>query len=68
MRVGGTWSLLVRKDGSALPAGGEFLRVEPPSRLVQTRRYDLSRSGSPWTKHAKRRSWRSRVLEEKLSC
>jgi len=41
VRVGGTWSLLVRKDGAALPAGGEFLQVEWPSKLVQTRRYDF---------------------------
>ena len=41
LRVGGTWSLIIRlPDGTALPASGEFLQVEAPKRLVQTRRYD----------------------------
>jgi uncharacterized protein YndB with AHSA1/START domain len=41
VRVGGAWSLLIRlPDGSALPASGEFLQVDAPSKLVQTRRYD----------------------------
>ena len=41
LRVGGAWSLIIRlPDGTALPASGEFLRVEAPNKLVQTRRYD----------------------------
>jgi len=41
VRVGGAWSLIiVLPDGTALPASGEFLAVEAPHRLVQTRRYD----------------------------
>ena len=41
LRVGGAWSLIIRlPDGTALPASGEFLLVEAPNKLVQTRRYD----------------------------
>ena len=42
LRVGGKWSLGVRlPDGLILPASGEFLRIESPRLLVQTRRYDF---------------------------
>src|SRR5450432_510047 len=41
LRVGGAWSLVIRlPDGTALPASGEFLQLDAPSKLVQTRRYD----------------------------
>ncbi|MEW6632958.1 MAG: SRPBCC domain-containing protein [Pseudomonadota bacterium] len=40
-RVGGSWSVTVRTaDGRRLPASGEFLEIEMPRRIVQTRRYD----------------------------
>jgi uncharacterized protein YndB with AHSA1/START domain len=42
LRVGGAWSLIIRlPDGTGLPASGEFLQVDAPRRLVQTRRYDF---------------------------
>lgn len=41
VRVGGRWSLVVRlPDGAAFPASGEFLEIDAPHRVVQTRRYD----------------------------
>ncbi|MGX5848413.1 SRPBCC family protein [Mesorhizobium sp. PL10] len=41
LRVGGRWSVIVRTaDGRRLPAGGEFLEIEAPRRIVQTRAYD----------------------------
>ncbi|MDX8516485.1 SRPBCC family protein [Mesorhizobium captivum] len=41
LRVGGRWSVIVRTaDGSRLPAGGAFVEIETPRRIVQTRRYD----------------------------
>jgi uncharacterized protein YndB with AHSA1/START domain len=41
VRTGGTWSLVTRlRDGTGLPASGEFLEVDAPSKIVQTRRYD----------------------------
>ncbi|MDX8518753.1 SRPBCC family protein [Mesorhizobium dulcispinae] len=41
LRVGGTWSVIVRTaDGRRLPAAGTFLEIETPHRIVQTRRYD----------------------------
>ncbi|TPK71792.1 SRPBCC domain-containing protein [Mesorhizobium sp. B2-4-15] len=40
LRVGGCWTVVVRtSDGSCLPAGGEFLEIEAPRRIVQTRAY-----------------------------
>ncbi|UCI30770.1 SRPBCC family protein [Mesorhizobium sp. B4-1-4] len=40
LRVGGRWTVVVRRsDGSDLPAGGEFLEIEAPRRIVQTRAY-----------------------------
>ncbi|TPL03218.1 SRPBCC domain-containing protein [Mesorhizobium sp. B2-4-14] len=40
LRVGGRWTVVVRtSDGSDLPAGGEFLEIEAPRRIVQTRAY-----------------------------
>jgi len=40
LRVGGRWSVTVRTaDGRRLPAGGTFLEVEAPRRIVQTRAY-----------------------------
>ncbi|RUT98750.1 SRPBCC domain-containing protein [Mesorhizobium sp. USDA-HM6] len=39
--VGGRWNVTVQTaDGRRLPASGEFLEVETPRRIVQTRRYD----------------------------
>lgn len=41
LRVAGAWSLVIRlPDGTGLPASGEFLQVDAPHKLVQTRRYD----------------------------
>ncbi|MDX8479130.1 SRPBCC domain-containing protein [Mesorhizobium sp. VK24D] len=41
LRVGGTWSVIVRTaDGRRLPADGAFVEIETPRRIVQTRRYD----------------------------
>ncbi|TIQ28877.1 MAG: SRPBCC domain-containing protein [Mesorhizobium sp.] len=41
LRVGGAWTVTVRTaDGRRLPAGGMFLEIEMPRRIVQTRRYD----------------------------
>lgn len=41
LRVGGRWSVVVRAAGGKdLPASGEFLEIETPRRIVQTRRYD----------------------------
>ncbi len=41
LRVGGRWTVVVRTaDGKDLPASGEFLDIEAPRRIVQTRRYD----------------------------
>jgi uncharacterized protein YndB with AHSA1/START domain len=40
LRVGGRWTVTVRTaDGSDLPASGEFLEIEAPRRIVQTRAY-----------------------------
>lgn len=42
LRVGGRWSLIVvLPDGSLFPSNGTYLEVEPPHRLVLTRRYDF---------------------------
>ena len=39
-RVGGRWTVVVRTaDGRNLPASGEFLEIEAPRRIVQTRAY-----------------------------
>lgn len=41
LRAGGRWNVLVRTaDDRSLPAGGIFLEIEAPRRIVQTRRYD----------------------------
>ena len=41
VRVGGSWGVTVRgADGRHLSAGGNFLEIEMPRRIVQTRRYD----------------------------
>ncbi len=41
VRVGGQWGLGVRlPDGKVLPASGEFLEIDKPSRIVQTRKHD----------------------------
>jgi len=40
LRAGGCWSVLVKTaDGKDLPAGGEFLEIVAPRRIVQTRAY-----------------------------
>ncbi|RWE29727.1 MAG: SRPBCC domain-containing protein [Mesorhizobium sp.] len=40
LRVGGHWTAIVRTaDGTDLPASGEFLEIEAPRRIVQTRAY-----------------------------
>lgn len=41
-RIGGEWSLVVvTPDGGAFPAGGAYLDIDAPHRLVQTRHYDF---------------------------
>jgi uncharacterized protein YndB with AHSA1/START domain len=41
LRVGGQWSLGVRlPDAKVLPASGEFIEIDKPNKIVQTRRYD----------------------------
>ncbi len=41
LRVGGRWTVVVRTaDGRNLPASGEFLEIEAPRRIVQTRAYE----------------------------
>lgn len=41
VRTGGKWSCVTRlADGAAFPASGEYLTVDAPKRVVQTRRYD----------------------------
>ena len=41
LRVGGSWSVTVETaDGRRRPAGGEFLEIEMPHRIVRTRRYN----------------------------
>ncbi|WP_292440489.1 SRPBCC family protein [Mesorhizobium sp.] len=41
LRVGGTWSVIVRTaDGGHRPASGRFLEIKTPRRIVQTRRHD----------------------------
>jgi uncharacterized protein YndB with AHSA1/START domain len=41
LHAGGRWSVIVRTaDGRELPASGQFLEIEAPRRIVQTRRYD----------------------------
>lgn len=40
LRVGGRWTVVVRTaDRRDLPVGGEFLEIEAPRRIVQTRAY-----------------------------
>jgi uncharacterized protein YndB with AHSA1/START domain len=46
LRVGGRWSLTVRlPDGVKLPAGGEFLEIDAPRKIVQTRKYEWDHPG-----------------------
>jgi uncharacterized protein YndB with AHSA1/START domain len=41
LRVGGCWAVIVRTaDGTDRPASGEFLEIEAPRRIVQTRAYE----------------------------
>jgi uncharacterized protein YndB with AHSA1/START domain len=41
LRVGGRWTVTVRTaDGKDLAASGEFLDIEAPRRIVQTRAWD----------------------------
>ena len=41
LRVGGHWTVVVRTaDGHDLPASGDFLDIEAPRRIVQTRAYE----------------------------
>jgi len=42
LQIGGKWSLsVVQPNGMALPAGGEFLVLDEPNKIVITRRYDF---------------------------
>jgi uncharacterized protein YndB with AHSA1/START domain len=46
LRVGGKWSVDIRlPDDSSFPASGEYLELEAPRRIVQTRRYDWDYPG-----------------------
>ncbi|KAA3451413.1 SRPBCC domain-containing protein [Mesorhizobium sp. SARCC-RB16n] len=41
LRIGGHWNVVFRTaDGKDMPASGEFLEIEAPRRIVQTRTYD----------------------------
>jgi uncharacterized protein YndB with AHSA1/START domain len=41
LRLGGHWSLVVRtRDGKTYPAGGTFLKIDAPHKLVQTQKYE----------------------------
>jgi uncharacterized protein YndB with AHSA1/START domain len=41
LRLGGHWSLVERtRDGKTCPAGGTFLKIDAPHKLVQTRKYE----------------------------
>lgn len=41
LRVGGRWQVIARTiAGKDHPAGGEFLEIQAPRRIVQTRAYD----------------------------
>jgi len=41
LRVGGRWQVIARTiAGEDHPAGGEFLEIQTPCRIVQTRAYD----------------------------
>lgn len=41
LKVGGRWSVSIRlADGSLFPASGEYLSIDAPHRMIQTRRYD----------------------------
>jgi uncharacterized protein YndB with AHSA1/START domain len=45
LRLGGHWSLVVRtRDGKTYPAGGTFLKIDAPHKLVQTRKYEWNHS------------------------
>lgn len=42
LHIGGAWSLVVvTPDGAAFPAGGRYLEVDAPHRVVMTRHYDF---------------------------
>lgn len=46
LHLGGKWTLnVIRPDGTALPASGEFLVLDPPNKFVITRRYDWDYPG-----------------------
>ncbi|WP_256753230.1 SRPBCC domain-containing protein [Mesorhizobium sp. Mes31] len=41
LRIGGHWNVTVRwADGRDLPASGQFVEIEAPRRIVQTRAYE----------------------------
>ena len=41
LRVGGRWSMMVRRpDGGLFPVMGEFLEIEAPHKLLQTRKHE----------------------------
>src|SRR5260221_172583 len=41
LRVGGRWRVAVRfTNGNTLPAGGEFLEIDGPRKIVFTRKYE----------------------------
>jgi uncharacterized protein YndB with AHSA1/START domain len=49
LRLGGRWSLVVRtRDGMTYPAGGTFLKINAPHKLVQTRKYEWNHPTLGW--------------------
>jgi uncharacterized protein YndB with AHSA1/START domain len=40
LRVGGKWRFVLRTGGQEMGLYGEFLEIEPPSRLVQTENFE----------------------------
>jgi uncharacterized protein YndB with AHSA1/START domain len=40
LRVGGRWHVAVRHADNSLPAGGEFLEIDAPRKIVFTRKYE----------------------------
>lgn len=42
LRVGGRWHVITRTaDGNSLPAGGEFIEIDAPRKVVITRSYEF---------------------------
>ncbi len=49
LRLGGRWSLVVcPAAGGAFPAGGTFLKINRPGKIVQTRKYEWNHPTLGW--------------------